>query len=82
MENPIKMDDLGGISHHFRKPPYILTSNGTSFRRVCQPFQASHLSPSGRGTQLSEGRAMAICMEHYPRQDVGHRGYRDRSPEV
>ena len=23
MENPIKMDDFGGISHHFRKPPCI-----------------------------------------------------------
>ena len=25
MENPSKMDDLGGKTHYFRKHPYIVT---------------------------------------------------------
>ena len=77
------MDDFGVLQYyHFRKPPYILTSNGRNPSRFANHFSLTSFPASGRGTQRSEGRAMAICMEHYPRQDVGHRGYRDRSPEV
>ena len=41
MENPIKMDDLGGKIQHFRKPPYNLVkrqeANGTSDGRASVP---------------------------------------------
>ena len=44
MENPIKMDDLGGKPHYFRKHPYIPTVDGSEIC-VSRSLEVTPLKP-------------------------------------
>ena len=56
MEHTIKMDDLGGENHHFRKPPFL------AIRKTPNHFDYNHHQNQRRDTQLMKPGFISIAV--------------------